>query len=51
MKYLLNSNFSSIFFMSTIDPAMQEVFENIGSDELEVALTKDLELETTPEVE
>nr|XP_027076001.1 uncharacterized protein LOC113699845 [Coffea arabica] len=51
MKYPSNSNFSSVFSVSTIDPAVQEVFETVGRDELEVALTKHLELETTPEVE
>nr|XP_027090443.1 uncharacterized protein LOC113711478 [Coffea arabica] len=51
MKYLSNSNFNSIFSVSAIDPAVQEVFETVGSDKLEVALTKHLELETTPKVE
>ncbi|XP_071909584.1 uncharacterized protein [Coffea arabica] len=51
MKYPSNSNFSSIFSVSAIDPAVQEVFETVGRDELEVDLTKHLELETTPEVE
>nr|XP_027076975.1 uncharacterized protein LOC113700718 [Coffea arabica] len=51
MKYPSNSNFSSIFSVSAIDPAVQEVFETVCRDELEVALTKHLELETTPEVE
>nr|XP_027120356.1 uncharacterized protein LOC113737306 [Coffea arabica] len=51
MKYPSNSNFSSVFSVSAIDPAVQEVFETVGRDELEVALTKYLELETTPEVE
>ncbi|XP_071917218.1 uncharacterized protein [Coffea arabica] len=49
MKYPSNSNFSSVFFVSAIDPAVQEVFETVGRDELEVALTKHLELEMTPE--
>nr|XP_027088481.1 uncharacterized protein LOC113709825 [Coffea arabica] len=51
MKYPSNSNFSSVFSVSAIDPAVQEVFETVGRDELEVVLTKHLELETTPEVE
>nr|XP_027063052.1 uncharacterized protein LOC113689482 [Coffea arabica] len=51
MKYPSNSNFSSVFSVSAIDPVVQEVFETVGRDELEVALTKHLELETTPEVE
>ncbi|XP_071923067.1 uncharacterized protein [Coffea arabica] len=51
MKYPSNSNFSSVFSVSAIDPAVQEVFETVERDELEVALTKHLELETTPEVE
>ncbi|XP_071928201.1 uncharacterized protein [Coffea arabica] len=51
MKYPSNSNFSSIFSVSAIDPAVQEVFETVGRDELEVTLTKHLELGTTPEVE
>ncbi|XP_027156720.1 uncharacterized protein LOC113757799 [Coffea eugenioides] len=51
MKYPSNSNFSSVFSVSTIDPAVQEVFETVGRDELEVALTKHLELETMPKVE
>ncbi|XP_027108784.2 uncharacterized protein [Coffea arabica] len=51
MKYPSNSNFSSVFSVSAIDLAVQEVFETVGKDELEVALTKHLELETTPEVE
>ncbi|XP_071914078.1 uncharacterized protein [Coffea arabica] len=51
MKYPSNSNFSSIFSVSAIDPVVQEVFETDGRDELEVALTKHLELETTPQVE
>ncbi|XP_071927584.1 uncharacterized protein [Coffea arabica] len=51
MKYPSNSNFSSIFSVSAIDPTVQEVFETVGRDELEVALTKHLELETTPEME
>ncbi|XP_071912445.1 uncharacterized protein [Coffea arabica] len=51
MKYPSNSNFSSVFSVNTIDPVVQEVFETVGRDELEVALTKHLELETTPEVE
>ncbi|XP_071921786.1 uncharacterized protein [Coffea arabica] len=37
MKYPSNSNFSSVFSVSTIDPALQEVFETVGRDELEVA--------------
>ncbi|XP_071940077.1 uncharacterized protein [Coffea arabica] len=49
MKYPSNSNCSSVFSVSAIDPAVQEVFETVGRDELEVALTKHLELETTPE--
>ncbi|XP_027174698.1 uncharacterized protein LOC113774352 [Coffea eugenioides] len=51
MKYPSNSNFNSVFSVSTIDPAVQEVFETVGRDELEVALTKHLELETMHEVE
>ena len=51
MKYPSNSNFSSIFSISAIDPAVQEVFEIISKDELEVDLTKHLELDTTHEVE
>nr|XP_027067751.1 uncharacterized protein LOC113693402 [Coffea arabica] len=51
MKYPSNSNFSSIFSVSAIDPVVQEVFETDGRDELEVALTRHLELERTPEVE
>ncbi|XP_027158006.1 uncharacterized protein LOC113773887 [Coffea eugenioides] len=51
MKYPSNSNVSSVFSVSAIDPVVQEVFETDGRDELEVALTKHLELETTPEVE
>ncbi|XP_071905713.1 uncharacterized protein [Coffea arabica] len=51
MKYPSNSNFSSVFSVSAIDPVVQEVFETDGRDELEVALTKHLELETTPQVE
>ncbi|XP_071939262.1 uncharacterized protein [Coffea arabica] len=51
MKYPSNSNFSSVFSVSAIDPVVQEVFETDGRDKLEVALTKHLELETTPEVE
>nr|XP_027067750.1 uncharacterized protein LOC113693401 [Coffea arabica] len=51
MKYLSNSNFSSVFSVSAIDPVVQEVFETDGKDALEVALTRHLELETTPEVE
>ncbi|XP_027182318.1 uncharacterized protein LOC113780741 [Coffea eugenioides] len=39
----------SVFSVSAIDPAVQEVFKTVGRDELEVALTKHLELETTPE--
>nr|XP_027060912.1 uncharacterized protein LOC113687515 [Coffea arabica] len=42
---------SSIFSVSAIDPAVQEVFETVGRDELEVVLTKHLELETALEVE
>ncbi|XP_027071749.2 uncharacterized protein [Coffea arabica] len=43
-------------FMSTAQTKIdvnkvQEVFETVGRDELKVALTKHLELETTPEVE
>ncbi|XP_027155802.1 uncharacterized protein LOC113771374 [Coffea eugenioides] len=51
MKYPSNSNFSSVFSVSAIDPAVQEVFETVGRDELEVALTKHLEVETTPKVD
>nr|XP_027083724.1 uncharacterized protein LOC113706027 [Coffea arabica] len=51
MKYLSNSNFTSIFSVSAVDPAVQKVFETIDRDELEVVLTKHLELETTPDVE
>ncbi|XP_071916159.1 uncharacterized protein [Coffea arabica] len=38
-------------FMSTAQTKIDEVFETVGRDELEVVLTKHLELETTPEVE
>ncbi|XP_071921861.1 uncharacterized protein [Coffea arabica] len=51
MKYPSNSNFSSVFSVNTIDPVVQEVFETVDRDELEVALTNHLELETTLEVE
>ena len=51
MKYPSNSNFSSIFSVSAIDPAVQEVFEIVDRNELEVVLTKHLELDTTYEVE
>ncbi|XP_071940716.1 uncharacterized protein [Coffea arabica] len=51
MKYPSNFNFSSVFSVSAIDHAVQEVFKTVGRDELEVALTKHLELETTPEEE
>ncbi|XP_027060851.1 uncharacterized protein [Coffea arabica] len=51
MKYPSNSNFSLVLSVSAIDPTVQEVFETVGRDELEVVLTKHLELETTPEME
>ncbi|XP_071924694.1 uncharacterized protein [Coffea arabica] len=51
MKYLSNSNFSLVFSVSAIDLAVQEVFKTVGRDELEVILTKHLELETIPEME
>ncbi|XP_027096188.1 uncharacterized protein [Coffea arabica] len=51
MKYPSNSNFSSVFFVSAIDPAVQEVFKTAGRDELKVALTKHVNMETTLEVE
>nr|XP_027118936.1 uncharacterized protein LOC113736246 [Coffea arabica] len=51
MKYPSNSNFNSIFSVSAVDPAVREVFETVCRDELEVALTKHLELETIPEIE
>nr|XP_027124990.1 uncharacterized protein LOC113741616 [Coffea arabica] len=35
MKYPSNSNFSSVFSVSAIDPVVQEVFETDGRDELE----------------
>ncbi|XP_027119201.2 uncharacterized protein [Coffea arabica] len=38
-------------FMSTAQTKIDQVFETVGRDELEVALTKHLELETTPKVE
>nr|XP_027118586.1 uncharacterized protein LOC113735799 [Coffea arabica] len=51
MKYPSNSNFNFVFSVNAIDSAVQEVFETVGRDELEVILTKHLELETIPEVE
>ena len=37
--------------MNVIDPAVQEVFVIVDRDELEVTLTKHIELETIPEIE
>ncbi|XP_027152120.1 uncharacterized protein LOC113752189 [Coffea eugenioides] len=53
MKYPSNSNVSSIFSVNSnaIDPAVQEVFEIEGRDELEVALIRHFESETTSGVE
>ncbi|XP_027152195.1 uncharacterized protein LOC113752274 [Coffea eugenioides] len=54
MKYPSNSNFSSVFSVSAIDPAVQEVFETVGRDELErvlpsVVQAPVLELKPLPE--
>ncbi|XP_027090426.1 uncharacterized protein [Coffea arabica] len=49
MKYSSKSH--SVFGISVINPVVQEVFELNGRDELEVALTKYLELEATYDVE
>ncbi|XP_071933965.1 uncharacterized protein [Coffea arabica] len=51
MKYPSNSTFSSVFSVNAIDSAVQKVFETVGKNKLEIALTKHLELETTPKVE
>ena len=47
MKYPSTSSSNSIFVMSVIDPVVQEYFEIDSRDELEVVLTKHLELSTT----
>ena len=49
MKYPPESHF--VFAASVINPVVQEVFELNGKDELEVALTKHLELKATYDVE
>ncbi|XP_071939268.1 uncharacterized protein [Coffea arabica] len=49
MKYPCHSN--AVFAVSIIDPLVQEVFEINGRDELEVAITKHLDLEVACEME
>nr|XP_027076019.1 uncharacterized protein LOC113699861 [Coffea arabica] len=49
MKYPCHSN--AVFAVSIIDPVVQEVFEIDGRDELEVAITKPLDLEAACEME
>nr|XP_027124566.1 uncharacterized protein LOC113741264 [Coffea arabica] len=49
MKYPCHSN--AVFAASIIDPLVQEVFEINGRDELEVAITKHLDLEAACEME
>ncbi|XP_027171986.1 uncharacterized protein LOC113771612 [Coffea eugenioides] len=49
MKYPCHSN--AVFAVSIIDPLVQEVFEIDGRDELEVAITKHLDLEAACEME
>ena len=49
MKYLEKSN--SIFALNVITPLVLGVFEFDGKDELEIALTKHLELGATLNVE
>ncbi|XP_027184235.1 uncharacterized protein LOC113782548 [Coffea eugenioides] len=51
MKYPSDSNIGFVFSINVIDPAIQEVFEIEGRDELEVALTRHFESETTFGVE
>ncbi|XP_071906819.1 uncharacterized protein [Coffea arabica] len=51
MKYPSDSNVGSVFSINVIDPAIQEVFEIEGRDELEVVLTRHFESETTSGVE
>ena len=51
MKYPLDSNTGSVFSINVIDSAVQEVFEIEDRDELEVALTRHFESETTCGVE
>ncbi|XP_071917964.1 uncharacterized protein [Coffea arabica] len=51
MKYPSDSNIGSVFSVNVIDPAIQEVFEIEGRDELEVVLTRHFESETTSRVE
>ncbi|XP_027150385.1 uncharacterized protein LOC113750628 [Coffea eugenioides] len=50
MKYPSNSNFSSIFSVSAIDPAVQEVFETVGKDDWRVlpSVVQAPELELKP---
>ncbi|XP_027099229.2 uncharacterized protein [Coffea arabica] len=49
MKYPCHSN--AVFAVSVIDPLVQEVFEINGRDELEIAITKHLDLEAACEME
>ncbi|XP_027152279.1 uncharacterized protein LOC113752362 [Coffea eugenioides] len=51
MKYPSDSNVGSVFSVNVIDPVVQEIFEIEGRDELEVALTRHFESETTSGVE
>ncbi|XP_027120195.2 uncharacterized protein [Coffea arabica] len=51
MKYPSDSNVSSVFSGNVIDPAVQEVFEIEGRDELEVTLTRHFKSVMTSRVE
>ena len=47
MKYPSTSSSNLVFAISVIDPMVQKVFEIDSRDELEVILTKHIELSTT----
>ncbi|XP_071917001.1 uncharacterized protein [Coffea arabica] len=51
MKYPSESHAGSVFSINVIDPAVREVFEIEGRDELEVALTRHFESEMASGVE
>ncbi|XP_071905864.1 uncharacterized protein [Coffea arabica] len=51
MKYPSKSHAGSVFSINVIDPAVREVFEIEGRDELEVALTRHFESEMASGVE